>query len=95
MAVGSHGIVPLDLQTKSFLGLKFEKAFSGAEVTRWLKLNGFAKDQKTAEKIGSQLLSMKIISHCSSDKLPFTKACYYTFVEPSIVKLLALSQTQS
>lgn len=84
MAVGCKDplISPLELKLKSFLGLKFNDAFSGKACVRWLKQNKFARDEKQAFRIGNEFLKLKLISHCSSDKLPFTTSCYYTLVTP-------------
>lgn len=35
-----------------------------------------------AKKLGNDLIKAKLITHCSSDRLPFTKACFYRFTSP-------------
>lgn len=77
------------LETKSFLGLKFANAFSGKDCVRYLKQNNLAKDEKQAVRLGNKLLNQKMISHCSSDKLPFTTSCFYTFTTPKQTDLPA------
>eukprot|EP01125_Pyxidicula_operculata_P009952 TRINITY_DN3275_c0_g1_i2.p1 TRINITY_DN3275_c0_g1~~TRINITY_DN3275_c0_g1_i2.p1 ORF type:complete len:242 (+),score=15.07 TRINITY_DN3275_c0_g1_i2:324-1049(+) len=69
----------LPLQEKQFVGLKFQDAFSGYELLDWM-ISTFSLSKTVAKSFATQLLDNKLISHCSSDKLPFTKQCFYQFV---------------
>jgi len=66
----------ITLSDKTFMLKKFEKVFSGSEATVWMN-NSLGLDSKESKKICNDLLKAKLISHCSSDLLPFTEVCFY------------------
>lgn len=49
-------------------------------MIKWLVAN-LKVSKKEATVIAAQMLKEKKITHCSSDMLPFTEACFYRFVQ--------------
>jgi len=66
------------LKTRSLVGKSFPNTFSGTELVDWLE-DKEGVPTSVAMKVGQKLLDAHYISHSSTDLLPFTKACWYTF----------------
>jgi len=68
------------LRNRTILNIVFASTFKGLELIEWLqskkKIN-----QGQALKIAQKLLDAHYISHSSTDLLPFTRVCWYTFVK--------------
>jgi len=68
----------LKLKTRSLVGISFPNTFSGNELVEWLEQHELLTNAQ-AMKLAQKLLDAHLISHSSTDLLPFTRACWYTF----------------
>jgi len=70
----------VEVKEQIFIGMKFPNAFKGAKMVKWFMLTE-DMTRKDAFATGAAFLKHKKISHCSSDILPFTAACFYRFTD--------------
>jgi len=64
---------------QSWVGMKFQNVFKGLDAVEWLMSN-LDITRKEAHKIGKKLIKRKLITHMSSNLIPFTEACFYQFL---------------
>jgi len=71
----------LQTGSRTWMLLTVDNAFKGSELLDWLIQTGFSSTKPHAKEIATYFLSRSLISHCSSDSLPFTSACFYQFTQ--------------
>eukprot|EP01130_Rhizamoeba_saxonica_P010693 TRINITY_DN4407_c0_g1_i2.p1 TRINITY_DN4407_c0_g1~~TRINITY_DN4407_c0_g1_i2.p1 ORF type:complete len:443 (+),score=104.93 TRINITY_DN4407_c0_g1_i2:96-1424(+) len=76
----------VNISNKKILSKKYKNVFVGKKAISWM-VNKYKIPKSKALAVGQTLLDFGLVSHCSSDKLPFTAACWYRFKEKERIKI--------
>jgi len=68
------------LSDKTFLLRRFKNVFSGKEALNCLQMEE-QLSRKEAKQVANIFLKMKLVSHLSTDLLPFTESCFYRLAQ--------------